>query len=202
MTDMLPPSDDADPRMPPGSEPPEGLVELVEALLLTVDESLSLEALGAMVGQETAPELLEAALARVAKRWQSHRFVELTSREIGGRRVWQLVATAAVAPYLKAGDPGRVPKLSRAALETLALIAWRQPITRGEIEAARGVAVNPQILKQLAERGWVRSLGVKDSPGRPEMLGTTREFLGDFGLDSLAELPDFERFAGQDDIDV
>ncbi|MFI9653663.1 SMC-Scp complex subunit ScpB [Guyparkeria sp. GHLCS8-2] len=202
MTDMLPPPDDADPRMPPGSEPPEGLVELVEALLLTVDDPLSLEALGAMVGQETAPELLEAALARVAKRWQSHRFVELTSREIGGRRVWQLVATAAVAPYLKAGDPGRVPKLSRAALETLALIAWRQPITRGEIEAARGVAVNPQILKQLAERGWVRSLGVKDSPGRPEMLGTTREFLGDFGLDSLAELPDFERFAGQDDIDV
>lgn len=202
MTDMQPPSDDADPRVPPGSEPPEGLVELVEALLLTVDEPLSLEALGAMVGQETAPELLEAALACVARRWQSHRFVELTSREIGGRRVWHLVATAAVAPYLKAGDPGRVPKLSRAALETLALIAWRQPITRGEIEAARGVAVNPQILKQLAERGWVRSLGVKDSPGRPEMLGTTREFLGDFGLDSLAELPDFERFAGQDDIDV
>lgn len=202
MTDMVPPADHADRREHSGSEPPEGLVELVEALLLTVDEPLSLEALGAMVGQETAPELLEATLARVARRWESHRFIELATREIGGRRVWHLVATAAVAPYLKAGDPGRVPKLSRAALETLALIAWRQPITRGEIEAARGVAVNPQILKQLAERGWVRSLGVKDSPGRPEMLGTTREFLSDFGLNSLAELPDFERFAGQDDIDV
>ncbi|MFI9651190.1 SMC-Scp complex subunit ScpB [Guyparkeria halopsychrophila] len=202
MTEKAPPSDHADTPVSSGSEPPEGLVELVEALLLTVDEPLSLEALSTMVGQETAPELLEAALVRVAKRWQSHRFIELANREVGGRRVWHLVATAAVAPYLKAGDPGRVPKLSRAALETLALIAWRQPITRGEIEAARGVAVNPQILKQLAERGWVRSLGVKDSPGRPEMLGTTREFLGDFGLNSLAELPDFERFAGQDDIDV
>ncbi|QGT77969.1 SMC-Scp complex subunit ScpB [Guyparkeria halophila] len=202
MTDKAPPAMPPDQRASSGSEPPEGLVELVEALLLTIDEPLSLDSLGAMVGQETAPELLEATLALVAARWESHRFIELASRAVGGRRVWHLVATAAVAPYLKAGDPGRVPKLSRAALETLALIAWRQPITRGEIEAARGVAVNPQILKQLAERGWVRSLGVKDSPGRPEMLGTTREFLADFGLDSLADLPDFERFAGQDDIDV
>ncbi|MFO7808198.1 SMC-Scp complex subunit ScpB [Guyparkeria sp.] len=202
MTAMESPADHADRSEHWGSEPPEGLVELVEALLLTVDEPLSLEALGAMVGQETAPDLLEAALVHVATRWEPHRFIELTAREVGGHRVWQLVATAAVSPYLRAGDPGRVPRLSRAALETLALIAWRQPITRGEIEAARGVAVNPQILKQLAERGWVRSLGVKDSPGRPEMLGTTRAFLSDFGLNSLADLPDFERFAGQDDIDV
>ncbi|MFW6379507.1 MAG: SMC-Scp complex subunit ScpB, partial [Guyparkeria sp.] len=186
MTDKTPPTTSADRFTSSGSEPPEGLVELVEALLLTADEPLSLEALGAMVGQETAPELLEATLARIAERWEAHRFVELTRREVAGRPVWRLVATAAVAPYLKAGDPARVPKLGRAALETLALIAWRQPITRGEIEAARGVAVNPQIVKLLVERGWVRSLGVKDSPGRPEMLGTTREFLADFGLNSLA----------------
>lgn len=186
----------------PASEPPEGLIELVEALLLASDEPLSIETLGIMVGQETAPELIEAALACLAHRWEPHRFVELTSRTIEGCRVWQLVATAAVAPYLKAGESNRVPRLSRAALETLALIAWRQPITRGEIEAARGVAVNPQIVRLLTERGWVRSLGVKDSPGRPEMLGTTRQFLNDFGIDSLNELPDFERFAGHDDIDV
>lgn len=186
----------------PASEPPAGLIELIEALLLASDEPLSLEALGTMVGQETSPELIEAALERIAERWASHRFVELDSRRLHGRTVWQLVATAAVAPYLKAADPGRAPRLSRAALETLALIAWRQPITRGEIEAARGVAVNPQILKLLTERGWIRSLGVKDSPGRPEMLGTTGQFLSDFGIDSLDELPDFEHFAGQDDIDV
>lgn len=186
----------------PASEPPEGLIELVEALLLASDEPLSIETLGIMVGQETAPELIEAALACLAHRWEPHRFVELMPRTIEGSRVWQLVATAAVAPYLKTGEAGRVPRLSRAALETLALIAWRQPITRGEIEAARGVAVNPQIVRLLTERGWVRSLGVKDSPGRPEMLGTTRQFLNDFGIDSLDELPDFERFAGHDDIDV
>ncbi|MEE4331620.1 MAG: SMC-Scp complex subunit ScpB [Wenzhouxiangella sp.] len=186
----------------PASEPPEGLIELVEALLLASDGPLSIETLGVMIGQETSPELIEATLARIGERWQAHRFVELAERRLDGQPVWQLVATAAVAPYLKAADPGRAPRLSRAALETLALIAWRQPITRGEIEAARGVAVNPQILKLLTERGWVRSLGVKDSPGRPEMLGTTREFLSDFGIDSLDELPDFDQFAGQDDIDV
>jgi len=186
----------------PTSEPPAGLIELIEALLLAANEPLSLQALGIMVGQETSAELIEAALDRIGARWEAHRFVELNARQLEGRTVWQLVARAAVAPYLKAADPGRAPRLSRAALETLALIAWRQPITRGEIEAARGVAVNPQILKLLTERGWIRSLGVKDSPGRPEMLGTTRQFLGDFGIDSLDELPDFDRFAGQDDIDV
>ncbi|HER34380.1 MAG: SMC-Scp complex subunit ScpB [Halothiobacillaceae bacterium] len=187
---------------PVASEPPEGLVELVEALLLACNEPVSVETLGVMIGQETSAPLIEAALERIALRWDSHRFIELVSRRVDGQRVWHLVAGAAVAPYLKAADPARAPRLSRAALETLALIAWRQPITRGEIEAARGVAVNPQIVKLLTERGWVRSLGVRDSPGRPEMLGTTRQFLTDFGLDSLEELPDFARFAGQDDIDV
>ncbi|MFP4640427.1 MAG: SMC-Scp complex subunit ScpB [Guyparkeria sp.] len=183
-------------------EPPEGLVELVEALLLAHPEPLSLEALGGMVGQETAPALIEAALDRLASRYETHRFIELDRLTREGVSRWRLVAGASLAPYLKAGDPARAPRLTRAALETLALIAWRQPITRGEIEAARGVAVNPQILKQLTERGWIRSLGYRDTPGRPEMLGTTSAFLQDFGIDSLDELPDFERLAGQDDIDV
>jgi len=183
-------------------EPPEGLVELVEALLLAQSEPLSLEALGAMVGQETEPALIEAALDRLAARLDAHRFIELERSVREGRPRWRLVAAASLAPYLKAGDPARPPRLTRAALETLALVAWRQPITRGEIEAARGVAVNPQIVKQLTERGWVRSLGHRDSPGRPEMLGTTPAFLQDFGIESLEQLPDFERLAGQDDIDV
>ncbi|MFW5954168.1 MAG: SMC-Scp complex subunit ScpB [Guyparkeria sp.] len=183
-------------------EPPEGLVELVEALLLAHPEPLSLEALGGMVGQETAPALIEAALDRLASRYETHRFIGLDRLTREGVSRWRLVAGASLAPYLKTGDAARAPRLTRAALETLALIAWRQPITRGEIEAARGVAVNPQILKQLTERGWIRSLGYRDTPGRPEMLGTTSAFLQDFGIDSLDELPDFERLAGQDDIDV
>lgn len=184
------------------TEPPEGLVELVEALLLAHPEPVSLEALGGMVGQETDAALLESALDRLASRYETHRFIQLDRLTREGVAHWRLVASASLAPYLKAGDPARPPRLTRAALETLALVAWRQPITRGEIEAARGVAVNPQILKQLTERGWVRSLGHRDTPGRPEMLGTTRTFLQDFGIDSLDQLPDFEFLAGQDDIDV
>ncbi len=85
--------------------------------------------------------------------------------------------------------PERPARYSRALLETLALIAYRQPITRGEIEAVRGVAVNPNIVKTLLERNWVRVVGTRDVPGRPELLGTTREFLDYFGLKSLDELP-------------
>src|SRR4029079_10084666 len=83
--------------------------------------------------------------------------------------------------------PERPPRYSRAMLETLALIAYRQPITRGEIEAVRGVAVNPNIINTMLELGWVRVVGLRDVPGRPELLGTTREFLDYFGLRSLEE---------------
>ena len=85
--------------------------------------------------------------------------------------------------------PERPQRYSRALLETLALIAYRQPITRAEIEAVRGVAVNPNIIKTLLERQWIRVVGHRDLPGRPELLGTTREFLEYFGLRSLDELP-------------
>jgi segregation and condensation protein B len=85
--------------------------------------------------------------------------------------------------------PERPARYSRALLETLALIAYRQPITRGEIEAVRGVAVNPNIVRTLLERNWVRVVGHRDVPGRPELLGTTRDFLDYFGLKSLDELP-------------
>src|SRR5262249_40147468 len=85
--------------------------------------------------------------------------------------------------------PERPARYSRALLETLALIAYRQPITRAEIEAVRGVAVNPNIIKTVIERNWVRVVGHRDVPGRPELLGTTREFLDYFGLKDLDELP-------------
>jgi segregation and condensation protein B len=85
--------------------------------------------------------------------------------------------------------PERTARYSRALLETLALIAYRQPITRAEIEAVRGVAVNPNIIRTMLERGWVRVVGHRDVPGHPELLGTTREFLDYFGLKSLDELP-------------
>src|SRR5262245_60606194 len=98
--------------------------------------------------------------------------------------------------------PERPPRYSRAMLETLALIAYRQPITRGEIEAVRGVAVNPQIIKAMQERNWVRVVGVRDVPGRPELLGTTREFLDYFGLRSLDELPPLAELQAMSDLNL
>src|SRR5262245_24473279 len=98
--------------------------------------------------------------------------------------------------------PERPPRYSRALLETLALIAYRQPITRAEIEAVRGVTVNPNIIKTVLERGWVKVVGLRDVPGRPELLGTTREFLDYFGLRSLEELPPLAELKAMGDINL
>jgi segregation and condensation protein B len=98
--------------------------------------------------------------------------------------------------------PERPARYSRALLETLALIAYRQPITRGEIEGVRGVAVNPNIIRTLLERNWVRIVGTRDVPGRPELLGTTREFLDYFGLKSLDELPPLSELKAVGDINL
>ena len=97
--------------------------------------------------------------------------------------------------------PERPQRYSRALLETLALIAYRQPITRAEIESVRGVAVNPNITKTLLERQWIRVVGHRDLPGRPELLGTTREFLEYFGLRSLDELPPLSELRSLGEID-
>jgi len=98
--------------------------------------------------------------------------------------------------------PERPARYSRALLETLALIAYRQPITRGEIEGVRGVAVNPNIIKTLLERNWVRVVGQRDVPGRPELLGTTKDFLDYFGLRSLDELPPLAELKALGDINL
>jgi segregation and condensation protein B len=96
----------------------------------------------------------------------------------------------------------RPAKYSRALLETLALVAYRQPITRGEIEQVRGVAVNPSIIKTLLERGWIRVIGHRDVPGRPELLGTTREFLDYFSLRKLDDLPTLTQLKELEDLRV
>src|SRR5215472_9132490 len=98
--------------------------------------------------------------------------------------------------------PERAARYSRALLETLALIAYRQPITRAEIEAVRGVTVNPNIIRTMIERNWVRVVGHRDVPGHPELLGTTREFLDYFGLKSLDELPPLAELKAMGDINL
>ncbi|MDX9944317.1 MAG: SMC-Scp complex subunit ScpB, partial [Azonexus sp.] len=96
-------------------------------------------------------------------------------------------------PYLDRLSPEKPPKYSRAVLETLAIIAYRQPVTRGDIEEIRGVAVNPNIVKTLEERGWIDVVGHRDTPGRPALFATTKQFLDDLGLRSVSELPPLEQ---------
>jgi segregation and condensation protein B len=106
---------------------------------------------------------------------------------------WRFRTRAEYLPYLERLNPEKPPKYSRAVLETLAIIAYRQPVTRGDIEDIRGVTVATQIIKVLEERGWVDVVGHRDTPGRPALLATTKKFLDDLGLRSVTELPPLEQ---------
>jgi len=102
---------------------------------------------------------------------------------------WRFQSQPRMQPYLQRLSPEKPARYSRAVLETLAIIAWRQPVTRGDIEDIRGVAVSSQIIKTLEERGWIDAIGHRDAPGRPALWATTRQFLDDLGLRALDELP-------------
>jgi segregation and condensation protein B len=160
---------------------------IVEALLLASDGPLSMEQLVRHVGVEfnLGKRELREALALVDARF-SGTASEL--REVGSG--WRVQVRPEYAEWVARLWQEKPPKYSRALLETLALIVYRQPITRGEIEDVRGVAVSSNILRTLLERGWIRELGVKDVPGRPALFGTTAQFLDDFNLKTLDQLPD------------
>ena len=159
---------------------------VVEAALLAAGKSLQLAELGQVFEENTRPKVddIRAALDALAAEY-SGRGVEVKETAAGFR----IQVRREFSPEISRLWPERPARYSRALLETLALIAYRQPITRAEIEAVRGVAVNPNIVKTVIERNWVRVVGHRDVPGRPELLGTTREFLDYFGLRSLDELP-------------
>jgi segregation and condensation protein B len=159
---------------------------VIEAALLAAGKSLTLPELGAVFEESERPAAgeLRAALAALATDYAA-RSIELCETGAGFR----VQVRSAYAPAVARLWPERPQRYSRALLETLALIAYRQPITRAEIEAVRGVAVSPNIIRTLLERQWVRVVGHRDLPGRPELLSTTREFLEYFGLMSLDELP-------------
>ena len=159
------------------------LPALLEALLLAAGEPVSRARLAEILGDEVSRPMLDEALVTL-KASYTERGIELVEVASGLR----LQASERFAPWLVKLYPQRPPRYSRAVLETLALIAWKQPITRAEIEAIRGVSVNPMILKTLTERGWVHSVGKRETPGRPELLATTKRFLDDFNLQSLDEL--------------
>ena len=159
---------------------------VVEAALLAAGRSLTLNELVLVFDplSRPTPDELRAVLAALAAEYET-RGIELKETAAGFR----IQVKRELAAEISRLWPERPPKYSRAMLETLALIAYRQPLTRAEIESVRGVAVNPNIIKTLLERNWIRVVGHRDLPGRPELLGTTREFLDYFGLKSLDQLP-------------
>jgi segregation and condensation protein B len=162
------------------------LKNVIEAALLAAGKPLQLTELSALFEEHARPDndALRTALDALVTDYEG-RGIEVKETATGFR----IQVRKEFAPEISRLWPERPPRYSRALLETLALIAYRQPITRAEIEGVRGVAVNPNIIKTLLERGWVRVVGTRDVPGRPELLGTTREFLDYFSLRSLDELP-------------
>jgi segregation and condensation protein B len=136
--------------------------------------------LNAGVGSDTIKILLE----ELRQDWQG-RGIEIVSLASG----WRFQSRPEMKPYLDRLSPEKPPKYSRATLETLAIIAYRQPVTRGDIEEIRGVAVNSQTIKMLEDRGWIDVVGHREVVGRPALLGTTKQFLDDLGLASLSQLP-------------
>ena len=142
--------------------------------------------LGAGVGSDTIKILLE----ELRQDWQD-RGIEIVSLASG----WRFQSRPEMKPYLDRIAPEKPPKYSRATLETLAIIAYRQPVTRGDIEEIRGVAVNSQTVKMLEDRGWIDVVGHREVPGRPALLGTTKQFLDDLGLAALSQLPPLQQVA-------
>lgn len=168
------------------SSNPHSLAHILEAALFAADKPLGLAQLQALFDEETAPDnaALTAALEALTAHYQ-HRGIELVKLASG----YRFQTRAQLAPWVQKLWEEKPPRLSRAVLETLALMAYRQPITRGEIEEIRGVAVSSHIVRTLVERGWVRVVGHKEVPGRPALYATTNEFLNYFNLKSLDELP-------------
>src|ERR1700689_3779290 len=159
---------------------------IVEAALLPAGKSLTPNELSQVFDEPDRPDAhaIRAAIESLAADCPA-RPIEIKEPGAG----WRIQVRRAYGPAVARLWPERPARYSRALLETLALIAYRQPITRAEIESVRGVAVNPNITKTLLERQWIRVVGHRDLPGGPELLGTTREFLEYFGLRSLDELP-------------
>lgn len=164
----------------------EQLTSIIEAALFAVGQPLAIERMQALFAEDEKPSIdeIKTALDKLKQDCQT-RGIELVELASG----FCFQTKPALNPWLKNIWQEKPQRYSRAFLETLALIAYRQPITRGEIEAIRGVAVNANVIKTLMEKEWIRSVGHRDLPGKPELLATTRQFLDHFNLKSLEDLP-------------
>jgi segregation and condensation protein B len=169
---------------------PEEVKRILEAALLASQHPLSLVELRKLFDEEISPDTLRHLLDELREAWNG-RAVELVSLAGG----WRFQTRVEYLPYLERVSSEKPPRYSRAVMETLAIIAYRQPVTRGDIEDIRGVVVSTEVIKRLEDRGWIDVVGHRDVPGKPALYATTRIFLDDLGLRSLQELPPLEQIA-------
>lgn len=157
---------------------------VLETALICASGPLPLPEMKALFDGELGNDTLRRLLDELTNDWQ-HRGVELVALASG----WRFQSRPELRSYLDRLHPEKPPRYSRAAMETLAIVAYRQPVTRGDIEDIRGVTVSSPIVKQLEDRGWIEAIGYREAPGRPALYATTRQFLDDLGLASLDQLP-------------
>jgi segregation and condensation protein B len=160
---------------------------VLEAALLSTPEPLTVQQLRRLFAGEVDADNIRKVLAELQDEW-AERSIELTTVASG----WRFRVKPDYQKFLDRIASEKPPRYSRAVLETLAIIAYRQPVTRGDIEEVRGVAVSPPTLKALEERGWIEAIGHRETPGRPAIFATTKRFLDDLNLRSLEELPPLE----------
>lgn len=160
-------------------------LRIVEAALISSAQPLTVKDLQQVLGPGFDPDDIKALLQELQYASEG-RGIELVSLASG----WRFQTRPELRSYLDRLHPEKPPKYTRATLETLAIIAYRQPVTRGDMEDIRGVTINSLLLKQLEDRGWVEVIGYRDTVGRPALFATTRQFLDDLGLTSLDELPE------------
>jgi len=163
---------------------------IIEAALLSSQEPLSVVDLKRLFQDEVGPDTVRRLLDELREDWAA-RAVELVNTASG----WRFQTRPEFQPFVERLNPDKRPRYSRAVMETLAIIAYRQPVTRGDVEDIRGVAVSAQIVQTLESRGWIDVVGHRDTPGRPALYATTKSFLDDLGLLSLQELPPLEEIA-------
>jgi len=174
-----------------GSDPSafdvEHVKRVLEAALLSSTEPLTVQQLKRLFSGQVDADTIRKVLEMLRGEW-TERSIELTSVASG----WRFRVKPQYQEFLDRITNEKPPRYSRAVLETLAIVAYRQPVTRGDIEDVRGVAVSPPTLKALEERGWIETVGYRETPGRPALFATTRKFLDDLNLRSLEELPPLE----------
>ncbi len=165
---------------------------VLETALLTAGQPLSMRDMRVLFDDALGADTLRQMLQDLQQEW-AQKGLELISVASG----WRFQSRPELRPFLDRLHPEKPPKYTRAVLETLAIIAYRQPVTRGDMEDIRGVTINSQILKQLEDRGWVEVIGHRETVGRPGLYATTRQFLDDLGLSSLDQLPMLSQVDGQ-----